>query len=216
MISVHLFNKKMHCFFIGCYSGGRMSRCERKTVSGAVHGFTVVEIFVALAVCGILCIVAIPAFSRYLDQCRIKTAMMEIVNMLKEAKMRALDGESNAVIIDAEKQAVKLVAGKGPDDRWNTDDDPVVRSFRLKDKGGGLRFGYGGYGPIKHPDISDAPATDGVTFGYNRIVCNDVMTGNLGAVYIISSSGVAMAMTVNRDSYWHTLYTWNGKEWVKN
>ncbi|HET6421644.1 MAG TPA: prepilin-type N-terminal cleavage/methylation domain-containing protein [Geobacteraceae bacterium] len=193
-----------------------MARRKWKNGFSDKQGFTFIEIIIVLAVCGILCIVAIPMFSRYLDQCRIKVAMMQIIEMLKEGKLRALDGEDNAVVINVEKSTVTLVGGKGPDGRWNTDDDIVVRTFRLKDKGGGLKFGYGSYGPIKHGEKSDAAQADGVTFEYNRIVCNDDMTGNLGAVYIISSSGVAMAMTVNRESYWHTLYTWNGKEWVKN
>ncbi len=193
-----------------------MSGRKCKDCSSAIRGYTLIEIFVALAVCGILCAVAVPAFSRYLDRCRVKAAMLEIVNLLKEAKMRALDGESNALIIDAEKQTAALVAGKGPDGRWDTDDDPVVRVVRLKDKGGGLRFGYGRYGPIRHDDKSNAAASDGVTFGNNRIVCNDELTGNLGAVYIISTSGVAMAMTINSKSYWHTLYSWDGKEWVQS
>ena len=84
--------------------------------------------------------------------------------------------------------------------------------FRLSDKGGGLRFGYGSYGPL--PGL--AAASDGITFqSNNTLVCNGDLTGSAGTVYIISRSGSAMAITMNSSDFSYSMWRWIGKKWVR-
>jgi len=175
-------------------------------------GYTLVEIMVVLAIMAILGAVAIPALTSFYGECCIKTAVCELTDMIKEAKNNALnDGCDYAVGFNTNSGTISLLIGKGGDGKWNTDDDIVKRSFCLARKGGGLRFGYGDYGP---PD-GLAKASDGVSFSNNTLVCNPELTGSSGTVYLYSAFGAAMALTMNTTDYGYTLRRWDGKKWVK-
>jgi prepilin-type N-terminal cleavage/methylation domain-containing protein len=176
-------------------------------------GFTLVEFLVVTTVIVVISTIAIPVFSSYYDGCCLNAAVAEIAGMVKEAKQRALiDEKYYALGFDPVACKVSLIAAKGRDGKWNSADDQVVRSFRLADKGGGLSFGYGGYGPL--PGLAKDP--DGITFqSNNTLVCNADLTGSAGAVYIITRRGAAMALTMNSTDFGYTLYRWSGKKWVR-
>jgi hypothetical protein len=133
--------------------------------------------------------------------------------MIKEAKQNALsNGIYYAITFNTTDGIISLVSGRGPDGTWNTPDDPVVRSFRLANKGGGLKFSHGSYGPL--PTLAAAP--DGVSFqNNNTIIFNPDLTGTAGTVYIMSASGSAMALRMNSKDYGYAMFRWDGKEWVK-
>jgi prepilin-type N-terminal cleavage/methylation domain-containing protein len=176
-------------------------------------GFTLLELLVVIAIIGIISAVAFPAMSALYGGCCLKAAIYEITGMIKEAKQNALsNGTYYAITFNTTGGIISLVSGRGPDGKWNTPDDPVVRSFRLADKGGGLRFGHGSYGPL--PTLEPAP--DGVSFPTsNSCVCNPDLTGNGGTVYIMSATGAAMALKMNSKDYGYFMYRWDGKKWVR-
>ncbi len=141
-------------------------------------GFTLIEILIVLALICILSAVATSALTSFYVECRLKSVMLELADMIKEAKAGALEGEEHAIGFKPVDGTFSLLSGRGPDDDWNTSDDLVVRSVRLSSKGGGLMFGYGTYGPVKDPDPL-VPTNDGVTFDNNTLVCNTRLTHDL-------------------------------------
>lgn len=179
--------------------------------SNGVRGFTLVELLVAVSVMGIISAVAIPAFSGYYSDCCVKAAIYEVAGMVKEGKQRALGDDDCAITFSPGDGRIALVSGKGSDGEWNTADDPVVRSFRLTGKGGGLRFGHGGHGTPA--GLVDPP--DGISFPGNTLVCYERLTNSSGTVYVCSSSGAAAALTMNTRDFGYTMRRWNGREWVK-
>lgn len=176
-------------------------------------GFTLLELLTTVAIIAIISAIAILPVSFFYEKCCVMAAVSEITGMIKEAKQNALsNGKYYAITFNTTNGIISLVSGRGPDGTWNTPDDEVVRSFRLAAKGGGLRFGYGSYGPIPTYAATD----DGVTFpSNNTLICNPDLTGNAGTVYIRSVSGAAMALTMNSTNFGYKMYRWNGKKWVR-
>jgi prepilin-type N-terminal cleavage/methylation domain-containing protein len=180
---------------------------------GLKAGFTLMELLITVAIIGIISSIAIPALSSYYGGCCVTAVICDITGMIKEAKQNALANERYyAVSFNPAAGRVSLLSGRGPDGKWNTDDDEVIRAFRLADKGGGLRFSHGSYGPI--PDHAVAP--DGVAIpNNNTLICNPDLTGNAGTVYIMSASGAAMALMMNSTDYGYKMYRWSGGKWAR-
>lgn len=198
--------------------GGQMGALPRQNVlSGKARkslrcrrGFTLLELLITLTVVVVLGAIATPLFASFYGSCCLKAVMWEIAGMVKEAKQCALSEKYYAISFDPARGSFSLLSGRGSDGEWNTADDEVVRSVRLKDKGGGLCFGYGSYGQIPGYATSD----DGITFpNNNTLICNPDLTGNAGTVYIRSSHGGAMALTMNSTDFGYTLRRWNGSGW---
>ncbi|MDD2337010.1 MAG: prepilin-type N-terminal cleavage/methylation domain-containing protein [Geobacteraceae bacterium] len=176
------------------------------------NGFTLLELLITMAVLAILVAVSTPLFASFYGSCCLKAVMWEIAGMVKDAKQCALSDKYYAISFDPDVGEIALLSGRGADGEWNTADDEVVRSLRLKDKGGGLCFGYGSYGPIP----TYAPSDDGITFpNNNTLICNPDLTSNAGTVYICSSHGGVMALTMNSTDFGYTLRRWNGTSWEK-
>lgn len=183
---------------------------KRKYEGCRTWGFTILELIMVMAILAILCSIAIPAFSRYFDQCSVSVAMTDIVNIVMEAKLRAVFGNKHAVHFGSDG-TVTLLSSAGGDGKWNTGDDIVVKSFRINEKGRGLKFGYGDHGPL--PGLTSHPC--GVSFDDNTAICNDDMTGTAGTVYVISTSGNAMALVLNSMDSGYAVWKWDGNRWMK-
>jgi prepilin-type N-terminal cleavage/methylation domain-containing protein len=148
-----------------------LARSVLRSKTGTVcTGFTLVELLTVLTVIGIISAISMPALKNLHCTCCLKAAIFEIAAMIREAKQDALAHNVYcAVTFNTTDGIVSLVTGRGADDKWNTPDDPVVRSFTLRQKGGGLRFSHGSYGPIKEPGKPpQEEAPDGVSFPTNN------------------------------------------------
>jgi len=61
-------------------------------MSSAVRrGFTLIEILIALAIIGVLMMVAVPSYGRYVERARIAQASVDIVTISAKIKMYVLD-----------------------------------------------------------------------------------------------------------------------------
>jgi len=186
-------------------AGGLAGLCRR--------GFTLPEMLLSVSLVGILAAIAVPMVREHYEASCVKAVVFDICGMIREAKMSAMDADKDyAIGFNPDLSKISLIEDKGRDGTWNTPDDKVVRVLLLSSKGGGLRFGYGSYGPL--PSL--AAAADGISFqSNNTLVCNSRLTGSAGAVYLISRSGAAMALVMNSTDFGYALWRWNGKKWLK-
>jgi prepilin-type N-terminal cleavage/methylation domain-containing protein len=111
-------------------------------------GFTIVELVVALAIMGIAVSVAIPGFSRWLPDYRLKAAATELYTNLQLAKMSAVrDNAEWAVFFDPYSfKAYQIRKGKEANGKYT--DDPVTgfdsqKTILLSKYKGQVSFGHG-------------------------------------------------------------------------
>ena len=62
-------------------------------------GFTLLELLVALAICGILSVIAIPHMVKWLDNTRLRTTVMDLFADLQHARMMAVKTNRNVILI---------------------------------------------------------------------------------------------------------------------
>jgi len=108
-------------------------------------GFTIVELVMAMAIMGIAVSVAIPGFSRWLPDYRLKSAATDLYTNLQLAKMRAVrDNSEWAIQFRTDFQAYQVRYGTGLNGAYS---DPggfgVEKTVILANYKGGVCFGHG-------------------------------------------------------------------------
>ena len=163
---------------------------------GKESGFTMNEL---LVVTGILCLLAgfaIPAFSQWLPDYRLKAAARELYANLQLTKMGAIKENRRWRIVFFPNTNRYVVWSYGPNGEWDggTGDDVDMKSVDLSEYGKGICFGEGA---ATH-SATETPGTipeDGVSYNYNIAVFSTRGTANtLGYVYICNEKRTCFAV----------------------
>ena len=176
-------------------------------------GFTKIELLVAMSIVAISTSLAMPAFSRWLPNYRLKGAVRDLYSNLQYAKSGAIrDRGEWAVKFDAGGNSYQVVSG-GPDRIYSTgEDNVVIRTVSLAAYGSRLIYGPGS---ATRKVGQNEPIADCVSFPGDRVVFNSrgMITGTFGGYAYLQNERNACYAVGTWSSGIVVLRKWNGSAW---
>lgn len=179
-------------------------------------GFSVIELLVAFVVLGIVAAIAIPGFSRWLPDYRLKSAARNLYSDMQLAKMGAIRANANwAIVFDpgVTPGRYSVCSDDGPNDSWDGPaamggDDVAEKTVDLAYYKSDVDYGHGNAtSPV------GAGWDDDITYGANVAVFNSRGTCNAGYVYLENSKNTTTYAAGTRSSGVIRLLKWNGAAW---
>ena len=158
------------------------------------RGFTMVEVLVVMVILTILMGIAIPGFTRWLPNYRLRGAARDLYSNLQLAKAGAIKERSEwAVKFTPGTNSYQIISGGADRTYSTTADNAVQKTVNLPDYGSGVSFGFGD----SDENVAGTAHTTTVTFTGNEVVFNSRGTTTSttgGYAYLQNNRNTAFAV----------------------
>jgi len=146
------------------------------------------ESMITLAIMGIMAAIAIPSFSAWLPEYRLKCAVRELYSNMQFARMTSI--RANVTY----RLTFNTANGSYTLQRPDLSTEKVIKLSDY-DPSGNISYGKGK--ATKNAGSSGGPIpTDFISFQYNRAAFNSRGTGSNGYVYLANNNGTAYAVGI--------------------
>lgn len=182
-------------------------------------GFTLVDLVATVSVLGIVVTIAIPAFSTWLPDQRLKTAARDLYSNMQLAKFGAIKSNAQwAIVFDAGATPGRyfICSDDGANDTWDGPavmggDDVAERTIELSIYKSGITYGSGN-ATDDIPGGGSAPA-DTIAYSSDAAAFNPKGTSNGGYVYLQNSKNATTYGVGTLTTGVIRLFKWTGADW---
>jgi prepilin-type N-terminal cleavage/methylation domain-containing protein len=167
-------------------------------------GFTLLELMVAMAVAVVMLGIAIPAFSVWLPNYRLKNAALDVFSSFQQAKMMAVRAnDPHSVVFDPGNSRYEIRDSGGT----------LKKTVELSQYGKPGEVTFGGGNATKDATTSaGALPGDGVSYGSDTATFNARGMGSAGYVYLDNAKGTAYAIGTESSGL-IKMKKWIGGDW---
>jgi type IV fimbrial biogenesis protein FimT len=177
------------------------------------NGFTLSELLVTFVILGIMVLIAIPAFSTWLPNYRLRIAARDLYSNMQLAKLGAIKANANwAIVFDPGVTPGRyyLCSDPGGNGSWEGpgSDDTVENTIDLASYESGVDYGHGNAtSPVGTTFDNE------ITYGSDVLVFRARATADDGYVYLQNSKNTTAYGVGTRISGVVLLKKWNGTAW---
>lgn len=166
-----------------------------RKLQGDTSGFTLVEVIVVLVIIAVLGSVAVPAYTKYLPNIRLKNAAMDLYMNMQKARMGAVKDHTDwAIEFDPAANTYTIYSDSGDGD-WSTAGDNVaVETVQLLNYQSGVQYGPGNVPAGNNSVSGEAMPADNVSYSANRVTFDPLGTAKGGYVYLDNQDDTAYAV----------------------
>ena len=186
------------------------------------QGFTLIELMVTIIILCVLLGLAIPGFSRWIPNYRLRGAARDIYSNLQLAKMTAVKDRASCGVLFDVAGSRYLVVNSGTNRTWESTsgsragDDVVLKTVNFSEYGSGVAYGpgsaTGGVGGENVDNNVTLPG-DGVVFDSRGMILSPTGAGSTGGyVYLQNNKNNAFAVGVLSGGV-IVLRRWTGSAW---